>query len=192
MEFRLLKLRKCNTAVNPYSQVYDICCVICDNSLSCDIMWVRVCYWINLSTGNMTLDRTSLGVLFASFWDTTPCSSKENHLPSFRKNLLPSSSGEKVVPPYREDAAAGCILGHMIYCWITTPLPLFTRFNSQLVPALPKIKLQLEGTKISWYRQCSARMRRRRWGLFRKIDNIAGLTLKEVLSLSSDKIIAMT
>ena len=141
---------------------------------------------------HMALDQTSLGVVFASFWDTTPCSSIENHLPSSRKNLLPSYSGEKVVPSYHEDAAAGCILGHMIYCWITTPLPLFTRFDSQLVPALTKIKPQLEGTKISWYRQCSARMWRRRWGLFRKSDNIAGLTLKEILSLSSDKIIAMT
>ena len=55
---------------------------------------------------------------------------------------------EKVVPSYREDAAADCILGHMIYCWITTPLPLFTRFDIQLVPALPKIKLHLEGTKF--------------------------------------------
>ena len=66
----------------------------------------------------------------------------------FGTNYYLPSSGEKVVPSYREDAAAGCILGHMIYCWITTPLPLFTGFVSQLVPALPKIKLHLEGDQV--------------------------------------------
>jgi len=82
-----------------------------------------------------------------SFSDTTPCTSKDNHLLSFRKNLLPQSSGKKVVPSYREDAAAGCILRHMAYCWIATPFRLFIRFESQLLSALPRIKLHLKGQR---------------------------------------------
>jgi len=82
-----------------------------------------------------------------SFSDTTPCTSKDNHLPSFRKNLLPQSSRKKVVPSYREDAAAGCILRHMAYFWIATPFPLFIRFESQLLSALPRIKLHLKGQR---------------------------------------------
>jgi len=63
------------------------------------------------------------------------------------KNLLPQSSRKKVVPSYREDAAAGCILRHMAYFWIATPFPLFIRFESQLLSALPRIKLHLKGQR---------------------------------------------
>jgi len=47
----------------------------------------------------MALDQTSVGVLYASFSDTTPCSSKENHLPTFRKNYCPHLQGKKSYHP---------------------------------------------------------------------------------------------
>jgi len=149
VEFRLLKLKElqhCSESVfiSLRYMLHDLWqLIILRHLLSEGLLLKKYPY-----RKHMALYQTSLGMLFASSRDTTPCSSKDNHLQSFRKNLLPSSSGEKVVPTYRADAAAGCILGHMIYCWITTPLPLFTRFDSQLVPVLPKIKLHLEGTKI--------------------------------------------
>ena len=220
--------------------------MIYDNSLSCDILWMRFCYWkkkISLQeTHGPGPNVSSSGVCFLLRHDAVQLWRESPTIVSAEPTTV-FIFWENSPTLYREDAAAGCIiccwiatslplfygtwsvvgsqhpspyfmvhdllldrntppliLRYMICCWIATPLPLFTRFDSQSLLALPIIKLHLEGTKISGHRQRSARKWRQRWGLFRKSGNIAGLrvqllkasTWKETLSLSSDKIIAIT